>query len=93
MFITVFDPATDFIIDPWLERKLGRELRTGEVFGGTYVYVPPGQPAMRVYGSWFDLKGTLEPTGTGIEAKSGYAFSPTTLSALGVTGITLKPLS
>jgi putative ABC transport system permease protein len=67
MFMTVFDPATDFVVEPWLKRKLGRDLKAGEVFGGTYIYVPPGQPAMRIYGSWFQLVGTLEPTGTGLD--------------------------
>jgi putative ABC transport system permease protein len=67
MFITVFDPSTDFVIEPWLKQKLGRDLQPGEVIGGTYIYVPPGQPAMRIYGSWFDLKGNLEPTGTGLD--------------------------
>jgi putative ABC transport system permease protein len=67
MFMTVFDPSTDFVVEPWLKQKLGRDLQPGEVFGGTYIYVPPGQPAMRIYGSWFDLKGNLEPTGTGLD--------------------------
>ena len=67
MFMMVYDPSTDFVVEPWLKKKLGRDLETGEVFGGTYIYVPPGQKGMRIYGSLFDLKGNLEATGTGLD--------------------------
>lgn len=67
MFMSVYDPSTDFVVEPWLKKKLGRDLQPGEVFGGTYIYVPPGQPGMRIYGSLFSLKGNLEATGTGLD--------------------------
>lgn len=67
MFMVVFDPATDFAIRPWLERQLGRELRPMEVIGGTYIFVPPGDKAIKLYGCELTLRGNLEPTGTGID--------------------------
>ena len=42
MFMVVYDPQTDFAITPWLQRKLGRGLKLGEVIGGTYIFVPEG---------------------------------------------------
>ncbi len=67
MFIVVFDPETDFAIQPWLERKLGRDLRKGEVIGGTYIFVPDGEKSIKLYGSELVLRGNLEPTGTGLD--------------------------
>jgi putative ABC transport system permease protein len=67
MFIVVYDPATDFTLTPWLEKNLGRELKTGEVIGGTYIFVPEGSKYIKLYGSEVDLVGVMEPTGTGID--------------------------
>lgn len=67
MFIVVYDPQTDFTITPWLQQNLGRPLEKGEVVGGTYVFVPPGEPGIKLYGYTTKLAGTLEPTGTGID--------------------------
>ena len=67
MFIVVYDPATDFTVTPWLENNLGRGLFKGEVIGGTYVFVPPEEKYILLYGYNLTLKGTLNPTGTGID--------------------------
>jgi putative ABC transport system permease protein len=67
MFMVVFDPETDFSVTPWLEQKLGRGLGKGEVIGGTHVFVPEGEKYIMLYGYNLDLKGTLEPTGIGID--------------------------
>lgn len=68
MFLVVYDPQTDFTLRPWLEKNLGgRELAKGEVIGGSYVFVPPGERFIRLYGYNLTLKGNLEATGTGID--------------------------
>jgi putative ABC transport system permease protein len=66
MFMVVFDPATDFSVSPWLEQHLGRGLEKGEVIGGTYISTM-GEQYITIYGYDLDLKGTLEPTGMGID--------------------------
>jgi putative ABC transport system permease protein len=67
MFLMVYDPETDYVVAPWLKRALGRGLQTGEVFGGTYIFVPPGDKGIRLYGTEVTLKGNLEATGTGLD--------------------------
>ena len=67
MFMVVYDPQTDFTITPWIERHLKRPLAKGEVIGGTYVFVPPGEEGIKLYGYFTTLRGNLEPTGTGID--------------------------
>jgi putative ABC transport system permease protein len=67
MFLIVYDPATDFTIQPWLQRKLGKPLGLGEAVGGSYVFVPEGDEFIMLYGYFLTLKATLEPTGTGLD--------------------------
>lgn len=67
MFIVVYDPATDLTLSPWLKKNLGRNLASGEVIGGTYIYTPEGSEFIELYGYNMTLKGNLEPTGTGID--------------------------
>jgi putative ABC transport system permease protein len=67
MFLVVYDPATDFTVKPWLEKELGRPLKKGEVIGGNYIFVPPGEQYIRLYGYNTTLVGDLAATGTGID--------------------------
>jgi putative ABC transport system permease protein len=67
MFLIVYDPKTDFVVRPWLEKTIGGELQLGEVIGGTNVFVPPEEPDIRLYGYHVKLKGNMEPTGTGLD--------------------------
>jgi putative ABC transport system permease protein len=67
MFLIVYDPETDFAIEPWLERELGDGLHLGEVVGGTYVFVPEGEQNIQLYGYFVTLKANMEPTGTGLD--------------------------
>jgi len=67
MFMVVFDPASDFTITPWLQTNLGRSLKKGEVIGGSYIFVTPGEKYIRLYGYDLTLRGNLEPTGTGLD--------------------------
>jgi putative ABC transport system permease protein len=68
MFMVAFDPETDFSVTPWLQKNLGRGLAKGEVIGGSHVFLPEGEQYIMLYGYNLDLKGTLEPTGIGIDA-------------------------
>jgi putative ABC transport system permease protein len=67
MFLVVYDPATDFTVKPWLDKELGRPLATGEVIGGSYIFVPEGQDYITLYGYHTFLVGNLGATGTGID--------------------------
>lgn len=67
MFLVVYDPGSDFVVTPWLTRNLGRGLARGEVIGGSYIFVPPGEKYIRLYGYNLTLRGNLEPTGTGLD--------------------------
>ncbi len=93
MFMMVYDPSTDFVVEPWLEKKLGRDLETGEVFGGAYIYVPPGQKAMRIYGSLFDLKGNLEATGTGLDQTLFMTLATAQIMARDSASLAAQPLT
>ncbi len=67
MFLVVYDPDTDFVVTPWINRNLGRRLARGEVIGGHYIFVPPGEKHIRLYGYSLTLRGNLEATGTGLD--------------------------
>jgi putative ABC transport system permease protein len=67
MFLIVYDPETDFAIQPWLQKELGDGLRLGEVVGGTYVFVPEGEQNIQLFGYFVTLKANMEPTGTGLD--------------------------
>jgi putative ABC transport system permease protein len=67
MFIVVYDPNTDFTVTPWLDKTLGRGLKAGEIIGGCYIFVPPDEPSIKLYGSELKLVGNLSATGTGID--------------------------
>lgn len=66
MFLIAYDPVTDFTVTPWLE-KHGGGLAAGEAVGGAFVYVPQGEPNIKLYGYPVDLKGNLEQTGAGLD--------------------------
>jgi putative ABC transport system permease protein len=74
MFLVAFDPRTDFTIEPWLKTAVGDELKLGEVVGGTYVFVPPGEQNIQIYGYFVTLRANLEPTGAGIDQSMFMTF-------------------
>jgi putative ABC transport system permease protein len=74
MFLVAYDPATDFTVKPWLERNLGGQLRLGEAVGGTYVFTPPGEQNIKLYGYFVTLKGNLAPTGTNLDRSMFFTF-------------------
>jgi putative ABC transport system permease protein len=74
MFLVAFDPATDFTIEPWLEKAIGRQLSLGEAVGGSYVFVPEGEQNIKLYGYFVTLEANLEPTGTGLDQSMFLTF-------------------
>jgi putative ABC transport system permease protein len=67
MFLIAYDPKTDFVVAPWLEKTIGGELHLGEVIGGTNVFVPAGEEEIKLYGYPVTLRAKMEPTGTGLD--------------------------
>jgi putative ABC transport system permease protein len=67
MFVVAFDPATDFTLTPWLEKKLGGGLAPYQAVGGASVFEPPGQGGIKLYGSLLKLKTNLGATGTNLD--------------------------
>ena len=74
MFMVAYDPATDFTIEPWLRKELGRDLTLGESVGGTYIFVPEGAETIKLYGYDLSLEGNLEPTGSNLDATIFFTF-------------------
>src|SRR4030042_3276378 len=54
-FLVAYDPSTDFTIRPWLEKNLGRALAKGEIIGGDYISVPPGEIKIKMYRNPFKI--------------------------------------
>ena len=74
MFMVAIDPATDFTVQPWLDKHLGRELQLNEAIGGCFVYVPEERSDILVYGNALTLVGNLEPTGSGLDQSMFITF-------------------
>ncbi|MDD4858581.1 MAG: ABC transporter permease [Dehalococcoidales bacterium] len=92
MFLVVYDPATDFAVTPWLERNLHRSLTAGEVIGGSYIFVPPGEKDIKLYGIGLTLRGNLEPTGTGIDQTMFMPIETARMMAQGSLTSAVEPL-
>jgi putative ABC transport system permease protein len=67
MFLVVYDPNSDFVVGPWLEKNVGGTLRKGEIIGGSSVFVPAGQQKIVIYGYPVDLRASMAATGTGLD--------------------------
>jgi putative ABC transport system permease protein len=74
MFMVAYDPKTDFTIQPWLKQKLGSSLKLGQAVGGTFVFVPPGEQNITLYGYLLTLVANLEPTGTNLDQSIFFTF-------------------
>jgi putative ABC transport system permease protein len=74
MFLIAYDPATDFTLRPWLQKNLEGGLLLGQAVGGGFVFLPEGQDTILVYGYHVDLRGNLEPTGTGLDQSMFFTF-------------------
>jgi putative ABC transport system permease protein len=67
MFMVVYDPATDFTVQPWLKNSQGGSLKKNEVLGGSTIYMPQGMNSIKLYGHELSLRGNLQETGIGID--------------------------
>lgn len=69
--IIAFDPATDFIVTPWLNKALGRGLKKGEAIAGAGTAENLGLGLLdleaTIYNEKFSVVGVLEQTGTGLD--------------------------
>ena len=69
--IVAFEPKTDFIIKPWLQKAIGRELQVGEAIAGAITSENLGLGLLDVEATIFEnrfkLVGVLEKTGTGLD--------------------------
>ena len=74
MFLIAYEPETDFTLRPWLEENLEGGLAVGEAVGGSLVFVPEADGELLVYGYGLDLKGSLDPTGTGLDQSMFFTF-------------------
>jgi putative ABC transport system permease protein len=92
MLMVAYDPASDFTIRPWLEKTIGRDLKLGEVVGGTYVYTPEGLQNIELYGYLVTLKANLEPTGTNLDRSMFLTFETARDMARISTSRAEKPL-
>lgn len=69
--IVAFNPATDFIVNPWLQESLGRPLQLGEAIAGSGTSENLGLGLLDIEATIFDnrfkIVGVLEETGTGLD--------------------------
>lgn len=61
-FLVAFDPATDFTINPWLQKNLNKPLVGNEIVAGRELPVLAGD-TIPFFGTPFQVMGTMEPTG------------------------------
>lgn len=62
----IFDPETDFVVQPWLKNQDAVKLKKGEVLVGSRVDADPGEK-LRLYETEFDVAGKLEKSGMGYD--------------------------
>ncbi len=69
--VVAFDQESDFVVRPWLEKKLGRKLARGEAVVGSESAFNIGIGLTDVdgvlFGNLFRIVGVLEKTGTGLD--------------------------
>ena len=69
--IVAYNPETDFIINPWLQKSLGRPLLPGEAIAGSGTSENLGLGLLDVeatiFNNRFKIVGVLEQTGTGLD--------------------------
>ena len=69
--IVAFDPETDFIVNPWLQKSLGRPLQVGEAIAGSGTSENLGLGLLdieaTIFNNRFKIVGVLEKTGTGLD--------------------------
>ena len=61
------DPATDFVVGPWLKSHFAGELKDDEIIVGNYIVGNVGE-TLKFYDTPFKIVAQLEPTGMGFDA-------------------------
>jgi len=67
LFLMAYDPATDFVVEPWLEQKLNGSLGLGEAVAGAHISTVDSGQTVSVYGYDLKLAGQLQPTGSDLD--------------------------
>lgn len=69
ILVVVYDPETDFVVTPWLKKKVKRALSEGEAIAGaeSAFNIGLGLVDISLFGNRFKIVGTLEKTGTGLD--------------------------
>ncbi len=67
MYLIAYDPVTDFVLKPWLERDPVGNLRLGEAVGGAAVFDADGDGNIQVHGYPLKLLRSLEETGGDVD--------------------------
>jgi putative ABC transport system permease protein len=69
--VVAFDQQTDFVVGPWLEKRIGRRLARGEAVAGSESAFNLRMGLTEVdgvlFGNVFHVVGVLEKTGTGLD--------------------------
>jgi putative ABC transport system permease protein len=69
--VVAFDQESDFVVRPWLQKKLGRKLGKGEAVVGSdsafNIRLGLTQVDGVLFGNLFHIVGVLEKTGTGLD--------------------------
>lgn len=69
--VVAFHQETDFIVNAWLGKALGRHLRAGEAIAGAETYENLGLDLLEVektlFNNQFNVVGVLDKTGTGLD--------------------------
>jgi putative ABC transport system permease protein len=69
--VVAFDQDSDFVVAPWLPRRLGKRLDVGEAIVGSEsafnISVGLTQIQGKVFGKVFQIVGVLDKTGTGLD--------------------------
>lgn len=69
--VVAFNQDTDFVIRPWLQKKLGRRLQRGEAIVGSESALNISMGLTEVdsvlFGNVFKMVGVLDKTGTGLD--------------------------
>ena len=67
LFLMAYDPATDFVVEPWLEQELNGGLGLGEAVAGADISAVDAGQTVSVYGYDLKLAGRLQPTGSDLD--------------------------
>lgn len=64
--VVAFDPRSDFIVKPWLEKLNVKKLQKGELIAGSAILANPGD-TIKFFDQPFKVAGVLDKSGTGYD--------------------------